>query len=257
MSLSNVTSTTTRHNEHDSSSSNNNENDDDDNDENDFFPWSEWLDAAQAIVDQDPVPNIPKPPVALNEWLYLSPMYSVLGSVEDLGITHVLSTNRMPPKVLEDWYWKLKSLGIDHYSIPANDFLGYDLLSNHWEECRDFIQRAREEEEEEEEQEDEEEEEEASIAATTTTETKTKKNKKTKILVHCAAGMNRSGTIAAAALLYFEGQDTKNATTLLEVVRRLKASRGYVLNNKSFLKQLVRFAAEHDKLGPLPSSTIH
>lgn len=171
--------------------------------------------AVRAIVSESPPPSeIPDPPVAVSSWLYLSPLHVVLNHEKDLhelGITHVVSTNRMPPHVLETLYWQLRSVEIQHLYIQADDQLDYNMMG-HWEECCDFLQQAFEE---------------------------------GKALVHCAAGMNRSGTIVAAAMLHFDKMN------LLDVARQLKAKRGYVLSNESFLKQLVQFAAQEGRLGTI------
>jgi protein-tyrosine phosphatase len=62
----------------------------------------------------------------------------------------------------------------------------------------------------------------------------------------CAAGVNRSGLIAGAALLVLEGMD------LLDVVRLLKAKPGTVLTDPSCQCQLYMLAAQHHRLGPKP-----
>lgn len=180
------------------------------------FPWA-WLKAFNDIVKADPPPEIPDPPVAVLPWLYLAPFYCVQNQGaklhSELGITHVLSTNRTPPQVLESLYWELRSNEIDHYYVSADDLLSYDMMA-HWEESRDFLQQCR--------------------------------SGEGKALVHCAAGMNRSGTIAAAAMMHFGKMD------LLQVARELKAKRGYVLSNASFVRQLVAFAAMEGHLGDKP-----
>ena len=73
-----------------------------------------------------------------------------------------------------------------------------------------------------------------------------KYNTTNKLLVHCAAGMNRSGLIVAAIMMYFENMD------LLDVITQLKRQRGYVLSNESFQKELVLFAQKLHLLGPYP-----
>ncbi|CAD5125175.1 DgyrCDS13418 [Dimorphilus gyrociliatus] len=63
-----------------------------------------------------------------------------------------------------------------------------------------------------------------------------------KVLVHCAMGVNRSATMCVAYLMLDQQLD------LLEAVRRVKSRRGVILTNKSFQKQLIRFAREKDLL---------
>lgn len=190
------------------------------------FPWA-WLRAFNDIVNAPAPPQIPNPPVAVLPWLYLAPMYCVRNHEtelhQQLGITHVLSTNRMPPQVLESLYWELRSNEIDHYYVPADDQLSYNMMA-HWDECREFLQQCR--------------------SFHTNKETTSRTGK---ALVHCSAGMNRSGTIVAAAMMHF------GEMNLLQVARELKAKRGYVLNNASFVKQLVEFACKEQHLGEKPT----
>lgn len=186
------------------------------------FPWA-WYKAIQDIVNQDPPSQIPTPPVKILPWLYLSPFMCVKNKaleLEELGITHVLSTNRMPPQILETLYWELRSHGIDHHYVAADDQLSYDMLA-HWEECRNFLKECSDGE-------------------------NGQSGGEKRALVHCAAGMNRSGTIVAAAMMHFGDLD------LLEAVRFLKASRGYALSNTSFVRQLVLFAEREGRLGAKP-----
>ena len=125
----------------------------------------------------------------------------------------------MPPTILEEIHWELRSRDIDHCYIPAEDILSYDMMK-HWPEARQFLQACGRPE-------------------TCTVEG----DRPFKALVHCSAGMNRSGTMVAAAMMEF-GQ-----MTLLEVGRELKQKRGYALSNSSFRKQLVKFAMENGHLG--------
>lgn len=192
--------------------------------ESDGFPREIWQ-AFDAIVNELPPPNIPEPPVAMLPWLYLAPLHCVRNNAERLrqefGITHVLSTNRMPPQIIESLYWELRSNEIDHHYIAADDQLSYDMMA-HWDECKQFLQECRDYRVEE----------------------GCDENPQTgKVLVHCAAGMNRSGTIVAAAMMHFGKMD------LLQVARELKAKRGYALTNSSFVRQLVTFAANEGHLG--------
>mmetsp|Transcript_78314 Transcript_78314/g.227182 ORF Transcript_78314/g.227182 Transcript_78314/m.227182 type:complete len:208 (-) Transcript_78314:251-874(-) len=185
------------------------------NDEED--PLRCWLAAVKDIVNNDPPPDIPAPPVQVLPWLYLAPFHCVRDKAsrlsKDLGITHVLSTNRMPPNILETLYWDLRSHDVDHYYVAADDLLTYDMMQ-HWEECRDFLQTCA--------------------------------DGNGKALVHCSAGMNRSGTIAAACMMHFGKMD------IVEIARTLKQKRGYVLSNDSFVEQLVDFAAKEGYLGNKP-----
>ena len=68
----------------------------------------------------------------------------------------------------------------------------------------------------------------------------------TVVLVHCVAGVNRSGLIAAAALMVNDGVD------VVKAVERVKVARGTLLYNKGFQRQLVELAHEEGRLGPHP-----
>ena len=261
--------------DNDENSNNNNNSDDDDDDDN--YPW-EWYNAMKDILNSNPPVTvttlpIPNSPVQVLPWLYLAPMHCVHNHEEqlakELGITHVISMNRMPPNKLETFYWTLRSNDIDQLYIDALDTIDYNILDNHWDECCTFLQQIvngnnrindnnhgddddsnnnnnkkddgeQEEEEEErlneEDEEVDEQEEEQQLGVP----------KYNKVLVHCAAGMNRSGLIVAATMIYFEQMD------LLDVITQLKRQRGYILSNESFQKELLEFAWKHNRLGPRP-----
>ena len=65
-------------------------------------------------------------------------------------------------------------------------------------------------------------------------------------LVHCVAGINRSGVLAASELMIHQ------RLPVLEAVKRMKATRGMVLQNESFQAQLVALARAEGLLGPEP-----
>jgi len=176
-----------------------------------------WLQALKEIVERAPPKSVPDPPVAVLPWLYLAPISCVRNNgpkLQELGITHVLSTNAMTPNASQTLYYELLEHQIDHCYIAALDILQYNMME-HWDECREFLQQAKEQ-------------------------------AGGKVLVHCDAGINRSGTVAAAAMMYFGEMD------LLDVMRQLKAQRGHIMSNASFQKQLVQFASRQGRLGPKP-----
>mmetsp|Transcript_46315 Transcript_46315/g.92870 ORF Transcript_46315/g.92870 Transcript_46315/m.92870 type:complete len:121 (+) Transcript_46315:480-842(+) len=68
-----------------------------------------------------------------------------------------------------------------------------------------------------------------------------------KCVVHCVAGINRSGVTVAAEHMLTTRQN------VLEVVAHCRKQRGNVfLSNKSFQEELVALARAHDLLGPKP-----
>lgn len=67
------------------------------------------------------------------------------------------------------------------------------------------------------------------------------KRKRARVLVHCIKGINRSAFICAAYMML---RSNKN---LYQAVRHLKYTRGIVLTNPSFQKQLVVLAKMHNK----------
>jgi protein-tyrosine phosphatase len=183
--------------------------------EGDNIPWA-WVKATKDILSSPSLPDLPSPPVELLAWLYLANLNSVRkgARLKELGITHVLSTNNMPPKLVNTLREEFDRFGIQHCHVNGVDESGYDMIGNHWSECEAFFNKVYEE--------------------------------GGKVVVHCSAGVNRSGLIAAAVWLLVEN------TTLLEVVRAMKNKRGIVLINESFQKQLCILAAENEKLGPKP-----
>mmetsp|Transcript_39927 Transcript_39927/g.116518 ORF Transcript_39927/g.116518 Transcript_39927/m.116518 type:complete len:115 (+) Transcript_39927:383-727(+) len=67
-------------------------------------------------------------------------------------------------------------------------------------------------------------------------------------LVHCVAGINRSGVLAASELMIHQ------RLPVLEAVKHMKAARGIVLQNESFQVQLVALARTEGLLGLEPSA---
>ena len=77
---------------------------------------------------------------------------------------------------------------------------------------------------------------------------KCKKMKNGKIVIHCHAGINRSGVIMAAIYML---EEKKN---ILDVVKHLRLCRGNAcLWNESFVKQLIKLASSKALLGPTPN----
>ena len=129
------------------------------------------------------------------------------------GITHVLNVAGLEaPSPREDYTRR----GIELLEIKADDEEGYPMLEKHLLECQAFVEGAR--------------------AAGG------------KCVVHCVAGINRSG-VTAAALLLLERKDA----TVLDAVAHCRSRRGNAfLWNRTFQWELVRLAERKGQLGPAP-----
>ena len=187
-------------------------------------PWA-WLKAMNDILINPPFEEPTSFPLELKpSWLFLSDVMSLsTNKLMDLGITHILTTNKMASSSsLERLQTRFKRAGIVHGFVEGEDEVGYDMLGKHWETCKEFILEA-----------------------------KRQYGESAKIIVHCAAGQNRSGLIVAATMLTFWKQEEEKPT-LLNIIQYLKAKRGIVLTNLSFQRQLCIFAAQHDCLGEKP-----
>ena len=87
-------------------------------------PWA-WVKCIRALCDA----KRPQPtgsgtlPVAVNRWLYLSDEKGVrdVGRIAALGVTHVLSTNRMPRQQRDALSASLSAAGIAHHAVSADD----------------------------------------------------------------------------------------------------------------------------------------
>lgn len=164
----------------------------------------------------DPPFTEPVLPCEILPWLFLSSEMACRPTAHRMtGMTHVLTVNAMSPQRSTQLEWEYRSVGIDHYYVGSYDEEGYDMLGKHWTtDCRPVLERVRNE-------------------------------PNSKMVVHCAAGQNRSGVIVAAALVDLEGW------SLIEAVRWLKSKRGLVLTNLSFQRQLCELAKELGQLGQL------
>ena len=182
------------------------------------FLWP-WIKALNVIVQNEPYEPVfgQELPVQVSPWLWISDEASIdekMSSFPNLGITHVLLTNVMEPGEVEYFRSELEHFGINHHYVGGHDEEGYDMIENHWDECRNFLQHVYDSE--------------------------------GKVVVHCVGGRNRSGLIACAALMVFE------RITVLDVVKLVKRKRFTLLTNLSFQWQLCLLAAREGLLGPKP-----
>ena len=188
------------------------------------IPW-QWINCIESIVMQDPKLDLSKTATEILPWLYLSNEETAcdIPTLSSLGITHVLSLNGAPAYKIDWLKKKYQYAGIVNKRIHAEDEEGYDLIGRHWEDCLDFFMSV--------------------VKPYQNT------NTNSKVLVHCVAGINRSGLVACAAYMIFE-QDVN----VLDAVRNCAEKRGYCfLWNKSFQKQLCCLAAEKNLLGDAPA----
>mmetsp|Transcript_12534 Transcript_12534/g.24914 ORF Transcript_12534/g.24914 Transcript_12534/m.24914 type:complete len:248 (+) Transcript_12534:212-955(+) len=132
--------------------------------------------------------------------------------LSSLGITHVFHVagkfQTLSPTV------DYASAGIKQVERDAEDEEGYPMLHNHFEAFEAFVRDARE------------------------------TNEHAKVLIHCVAGLNRSGVLAAALLMRLTSRP------VLSCVSTLRRSRGnHALSNESFQRELVEMARRGGTLG--------
>ena len=162
-------------------------------------------------------------PVEILPWLYLSDRKNAMNlqKLKRHNITHILSVCGMAPRELNDWKERLEGTNIIHKQINCDDTEGYDMIGKHWETCLELLRDVRRQH-------------------------KIQDSKK-RVVVHCVAGVNRSGLIVCAASMILE------QNLLLEVAKDCLQKRGgLLLWNRSFQKQLCGLAQRHNLLGPQP-----
>ena len=132
------------------------------------------------------------------------------------GITHVCNAGGRAGQQADDVLASYAAANIELLHLDAEDEEGYPMLPLHRDRAAAFFARAK--------------------AASG------------RVLVHCVAGINRSGVLAASELMVHE------RLPVVEAVRRIKAIRGTVLWNESFQAQLVVLARAEGLLGSAPSA---
>ena len=132
------------------------------------------------------------------------------------GVTHVLNCAGRDGRDVAT-YKKYREVGIETESIDeAEDTEGYPLLYAHQLTASKFIEQA--------------------------------KRSGGVCLIHCMAGINRSGALAIAELM------THERISVVDAVREVKLARGVVLQNQSFQCQLVQMARREGLLGDRPEA---
>jgi atypical dual specificity phosphatase len=153
-------------------------------------------------------------PVQITDTVFLSDARRAhdIERLKELKITHVLNVAGMGSRGPVEEYARR---GISMLEINACDEEGYPMLADHMEEARAFIEKAR--------------------------------SSEGRCVVHCAAGINRSGVIVAAEKMLSE------RVNVLDVVAHCRRARGNVfLFNETFVRELVALARSSDLLGPKP-----
>lgn len=161
-------------------------------------------------------------PVSITPSLYLSDHKSVcdVEKLKSLGITQVLNVAGPAARGPLEQY---QANGILYKEVDADDEEGYDMLGKHLDECQQFVH-------------------------STEADCKT--------VIHCVAGINRSGVIAAAIHLLEEAEEVRESSSSVSVLHTVAHCRKQRSNcflwNESFQLQLARLAQKHQLLGPLP-----
>lgn len=128
------------------------------------------------------------------------------------NITHVINMAHGDTLADENRQEVHEALGIKYLGIEALDCVGYDILHclpQVLEFAEDFYRE---------------------------------QNGNARLLIHCMAGVNRSGAIAVALVCYKENK------LLLSAIQQVYMKRGPILTNKWFQNELINWAREHNRL---------
>ena len=177
-----------------------------------------WVGAIRKIVEAESADPPAALPVQIMPHLLLGDK-ECASKVEALtakGVTHVLNCAGRDGRDVAT-YKKYREVGIETESIDeAEDTEGYPLLYAHQLTASKFIEQA--------------------------------KRSGGVCLIHCMAGINRSGALAIAELM------THERISVVDAVREVKQARGVVLQNQSFQCQLVQMARREGLLGDRPEA---
>lgn len=176
---------------------------------------SPWVAAVLQVTDSWSLACNRPQPAEITPWLLLSDAATAQDAktLKLCGVSHVL--NMAGGEC--DSSAAATNANAAYKRIDAYDHPDYPLLPKHWREAWDFIRGALDED-----------------------------DKDNVVLVHCVAGVNRSGLVACAALM------VGDRVPVVEAVTRCKVARGTVLYNRAFQRQLVELAHDEGLLGPHP-----
>ena len=152
-------------------------------------------------------------PAQLANYLYLGDCSDAdsHGLLQDLGITHVLNCAGSSSNQYSAVCPYGGNTGVRSYmQLDADDHSNYQ-IRQHFTECKEFIDRAR--------------------------------AQNGRALVYCVKGINRSAAVCVAYLMADQGMD------LLDAVLCVSRTRGRILTNEGFRRQLVQFAQATNRLG--------
>ena len=184
------------------------------------MPWC-WIKCVRDLTDPGKNPLATNDnsnlPVEICSWLLLSDRKSAMNmtKMKECRVTHILSVHAVPPVEEQYYQERLAGTNIIHKRIHCDDTEGYDMIGKHWKECYDFLKNVRDQ-------------------------------LGKRVVVHCVAGVNRSGLVACAAYMILEQE------TLISTVQHVVKCRGTVLWNRSFQRQLCLLAQREGLLGPKP-----
>jgi protein-tyrosine phosphatase len=177
-----------------------------------------WLDAVRDILSRD-VALPPRLPVLVSGVEGSALLLGDANCAADLqmlrahGVTHVLNASDVSEPWLEDTY---EEENISFDQLDAEDVKNYD-MRQHLARSTEFIAAARE----------------GGGAC----------------LVHCSAGINRSGFLVVAELI------VRQRMLLLDAVAHCKSLRGTILTNDAFVHQLAELASDEGLLGERPNAS--
>jgi len=156
-------------------------------------------------------------PVEISEGLFLSNATGAtrLNRLNELGVTHVMNVAGRVGSLIPDEAYR--DAGIRLLIVDAEDEVDYPMLDKHFEDAKSFVNEARD----------------GGGAC----------------LVHCQAGINRSGVLVAAYKMVSERME------VLDVVLHCRRQRGnlFLSTNQGFQEQLVALARREGLLGTAPA----